>query len=149
MLKNRSVPANAVLPHVTYPNVADAVAWLTATFGFTEHYRYGEPGGTVQGAQMFFGDACIMLDLARPGRASPAQLGQRTQSLTVFVDDVDAHYQRTKAAGAKIVEELNETMYGERQYGVEDLGGHFWLFSQHVRDVSPDEWGATIARRRE
>ena len=77
----------------------------------------------------------------------PEQLGGGTQSLTVFVDDIDAHYRRTKAAGAKIVEELNETGYGERQYGVEDLDGHHWLFSKHARDVSPDEWGARIAAR--
>ena len=62
----------------------------------------------------------------------------------MFVEDVDSHFERTKLAGAKIVEDLHETIYGERQYGVEDLDGHHWLFSQHARDVSPDEWGATV-----
>jgi uncharacterized glyoxalase superfamily protein PhnB len=141
---NRSVPTNTVLPHVMYRNVADAIAWLTRTFGFTEHYRYGDPG-EISGAQMYLGNACLMLKRAGPGSASPAQLGYGTQSLTVFVDDVDAHFQRTKSAGAKILEELHETVYGERQYGVEDLDGHHWLFSQHARDLSPDEWGATIS----
>jgi uncharacterized glyoxalase superfamily protein PhnB len=147
MLKNRSVPADVVLPHITYRNVAEAMAWLTRVFGFIEHYRYGESEGTVQGAQMHLGEAWIMLNSARPGRTSPAQAGYETQSLTVFVDDVDAHFERAKAAGAKIVEDLHETAYGERQYGVEDLEGHHWLFSRHARDVSPDEWGATIAGR--
>jgi uncharacterized glyoxalase superfamily protein PhnB len=64
--------------------------------------------------------------------------------LTVFVEDVDAHYDRVRAAGAKIVEDINDTAYGERQYGVEDLEGHQWLFSRHVRDVSPPEWGAIV-----
>jgi uncharacterized glyoxalase superfamily protein PhnB len=91
------------------------------------------------------GDAWIMLSLAREGRASPTQAGVWTQSLTVFVDDVDAHFERTKSAGAKIAEDLNVTMYGERQYGVEDLEGHHWLFSRHARDVSPSEWGAVVA----
>ena len=63
------------------------------------------------------------------------------------MDDVDAHYRRAKAAGAKIVEELNETGYGELQYGVEDLEGHHWLFSQHARDVSPADWGAKVTDR--
>jgi uncharacterized glyoxalase superfamily protein PhnB len=144
MLKNRSVPADVILPHVTYQDVASAITWLTRVFGFTEHYRYGSPEGTVEGAQMHLGDAWIMLNSARPGRASPAQTGCVTQSLTVFVDDVDAHFNRVRSAGAKIVEDLNETMYGELQYGVEDLEGHRWLFSRHARDVSPDEWGASI-----
>jgi uncharacterized glyoxalase superfamily protein PhnB len=142
MLRNRSVPTDTMLAHITYQNVSDAIAWLTKTFGFIEHYRYGEP---VSGAQMHLGAAWIMLRSARPGEASPMQVGHSTQSLTVFVEDVDAHYQKTKSAGAKIVEELHETFYGERQYGVVDLEDHHWLFSRHARDVSPAEWGATIA----
>ncbi len=147
MLKNRSVPTDVVLPHIIYQNVAEALVWLTEAFGFAEHYRYGEPGGRVEGAQMSLGDAWIQLGSARPGRASPSQLGSCTQSLTVFVEDVDAHFRRAKAAGAQIVEDLNETVYGERQYGAEDLEGHPWLFSRHARDVKPEEWGATIYNR--
>src|SRR5215470_15188691 len=103
MLRNRSVPTDVVLPHIIYENVAEALAWLTIAFGFTEHYRYGDPDGPVNGAQMYLGDAWIQLGSARPGRASPAKLGSFTQSLTVLVTDVDAHYNRAKSAGAKIV----------------------------------------------
>ena len=136
-----------MLPHLVYENVTEALIWLTEAFGFMESFRYGEPGGPVQGAQMHLGNAWIMLGSVRAGRASPAQLGSRTQLLTVFVDDVDAHFNRAKSAGAKIVEELHETPYGERQFGVEDLEGHHWLFATHVRDVSPAAWGATIPER--
>jgi uncharacterized glyoxalase superfamily protein PhnB len=147
MIANRSVPVNTVLPHLVYRNVAEAIVWLTKTFGFAEYYRYGEPGGQVNGAQMHLGNAWIMLEQEREHRASPARVGYGTQSLTVFVEDVEAHFERAKAAGAKIVEELHETGYGELQYGVEDLDGHHWLFSRHARDVSPEEWGATVAKR--
>ncbi len=143
MIENRSVPTNTVLPHVVYQDVAEAIAWLTKTFGFSEHYRYGDP---ISGAQMHLGDAWIMLKCARAGSLSPAQLGYGTQSLTVFVGDVDGHFQKTKSAGAKILEEPHETVYGERQYAAEDLDGHHWLFSQHARDLSPDEWGAVISQ---
>src|SRR5215471_9385959 len=145
MISNRSVPTDTVLPHVVYPDVAEAIDWLTKTFEFTEHYRYGEPGGPVSGAQMLLGKAWIMLKRARPGSATPAQLGYGTQNLTVFLEDVDTHFQRAKSAGARIVEDLHETVYGERQYGAEDLAGHHWLFSRHARDVSPDQWGATVS----
>jgi uncharacterized glyoxalase superfamily protein PhnB len=132
-----------MLSHLVYEDVAEAIEWLTRTFGFSEHYRYGEPA---QGAQMHLGNAWIMVRTARPGSATPAQTGISTQSLTVFVEDVDGHFQRAKSAGAKIVEDLHETEYGERQYGVEDLAGHHWLFSRHARDVSPEEWGARVAK---
>jgi len=96
---------------------------------------------------MCLGEAWVMLDAADAGEKTPAELGYGTQSLTVFVHDVDAHYERAKSAGAMIVEDLHETTYGERQYGVRDLDGHHWLFSAHARDVSPTEWGATITTR--
>lgn len=143
MISNRSVPSEILLPHIVYRDVPQAISWLTRVFGFVEHYRYGDP---VSGAQMHLGNAWIMLRAARPGMATPAELGFGTQSLTVFVDDVDAHFENAKSAGARIVEALHETAYGERQYGVEDLDGHHWLFSKHARDVSPEEWGATPVR---
>jgi uncharacterized glyoxalase superfamily protein PhnB len=90
-MKNRSVPTDIILPHLVYQDIAAAIDWLTRTFGFAEHYRYGDPA---QGAQMHLGDACIMLSLAREGRKSPGQAGVWTQSLTVFVANVDAHFER-------------------------------------------------------
>ena len=96
---------------------------------------------------MRLGGAWIMLTPAEGGWATPAGAGLRTQSLTVFVDDVDGHFRRACAAGARIVEDLHETVYGERQYGAEDLDGHRWLFSQHARDVDPAQWGARVAGR--
>jgi uncharacterized glyoxalase superfamily protein PhnB len=112
-------------------------------FGFTEHYRYGDGP---QGAQMSAGRAAIQVRQAR-GERSPAQLGSGRQSLTIVVDDVDGHYARAKAAGAKILEEPHETTFGEYQYGVEDLDGHDWLFSRHARDLGPNEWGAATRKQ--
>jgi uncharacterized glyoxalase superfamily protein PhnB len=141
-MKNRSVPAEIVLPHLVYRNVSQACEWLARVFGFTEHYRYGDP---VSGIQMYLGDATIMITGPREGTDSPATLGCSTQSLTIFVADVDAHYAKAKREGAITFEEPHETVYGEWQYGAIDLDGHRWLFSRHARDVSPVEWGATIA----
>jgi uncharacterized glyoxalase superfamily protein PhnB len=142
MIENRSLPTDTVLPHVTYRDLAKAIAWLGKVFGFREHYRYGQP---LSGAQVHLGKACIMLNQEQEGRASPAQFGYGTQSLTVFVEDVEAHFQRAKAAGAKILEEPHETVYGEFQYAAEDLDRHHWLFSRHAKDLSPEDWGATVA----
>jgi len=146
MIRNRSVPVDSLLPHIVYRSVADALLWLTTVFGFVEHYRYGEAGGTISGAQLCLGNAWIMIHGIRAGSSTPRELGARTQMLSIFLDDVASHYDRTTSGGAKIVEELHETAYGELQYGVEDLDGHRWIFSQHVRDLSPSEWGATIKK---
>jgi uncharacterized glyoxalase superfamily protein PhnB len=124
-----------------YQDPVEACEWLTRVFGLRENFRYGEP---VSGVQVLFGQVCMMLHRANEGSLSPAELGYGTQTLTLIVDDVDAHYAKTIAEGATIVEELHETIYGERQYGVVDLAGHRWIFSRHARDANPAEWGATV-----
>lgn len=139
MTGNRSVPVDVVLPHVMYRELPAAIAWLSLVFGFTEHYHYGDP---MSGAQMYLGRAFLMVKQA--DHATPAQMGYGTQSLTLFVEDVEGHFARAKAAGATILEEPHETVYGEFQYAAEDLDGHPWLFSRHARDLSPADWGAVI-----
>ena len=142
MLHNRSVPVDEVLPHIVYKNLPLALQWLCSNFGFVEHYRYGEPLSGVQGR---IGNAYVMINAAKsPAQQSPSELGYGTQSLTIFVENVEEHYAKVRASGANIVEELHETVYGELQYGVRDLEGHLWLFSRHARDVDPAAWGATV-----
>ncbi len=142
MISNRSVPTEVVLPHINYRDVEQAVSWLNRKFGFVEHYRYGNP---VSGAQMRAGNAWIMVKQAGPSTPTPKELGFGTQSLTIFIEDVEAHFKHAKLSEVTIVEDLHETEYGELQYGAEDLAGHHWLFSCHAKDVSPEQWGATVS----
>ena len=142
MTFNRSVPTNTILPHIAYRDLEAALVWLSNAFGFVEHYRYGDP---LSGAQMRAGDAWIMLHRVRHENAVPKLCGFGTQSLTIFVADVESHYQRARSAGATILEEPHETVYGEFQYAAQDLDGHLWLFSRHARDLSPSQWDAEVS----
>jgi uncharacterized glyoxalase superfamily protein PhnB len=60
-------------------------------------------------------DAWIMVSRSRDRSTSPAQLGGKTQSLTVIVEELEAHFDRSGTNGTKIIEELHETVYGELQ----------------------------------
>jgi len=91
------------------------------------------------------GNAWIMLRRSRDGEATPRELGFGTQSLTIFIEDIQAHFERAKSGGVALLEDLHETEYGELQYAAEDLEGHHWLFSRHARDLSPDRWGARVS----
>ena len=74
-------------------------------------------------------------------RPSPAG-----DSVMVRVDDVDGHHEHARERGARIVRGPADYPYGERQYTVEDLGGHTWTFSQSIADVAPEDWGGTSHR---
>lgn len=143
MIRNRSVPTDTLIAHVGYRDLEQAIAWLHRAFNFVEHFRYGEPIG---GAQVRAGNAWIMLKALTPEARTPRELGYGTQSLTIFVDDVEAHCERARGAGATILEAPHTTVYGEFQYAASDLDGHLWVFSRHARDLSPSDWGATPAQ---
>jgi uncharacterized glyoxalase superfamily protein PhnB len=76
---------------------------------------------------------------------NPKHGGYTGSQVHVYVDDVEAHYERAKAAGAEIIQHPTDQEYGDRRYDAKDLEGHFWSFAQHVRDVAPEDWGAQVA----
>lgn len=135
---NRSAPPCSVIPVLTYPDVGDAVDWLTRVFGFVEHVRIGE-----HRAQLGLGDGALIVADATHGRRAPAADDASTHSVMVRVDDVEAHYQNALAAGAAILSEPTDHAYGERQYSADDPAGHHWTFTQSVADVPPEDWGGT------
>ena len=92
---------------------------------------------------MRLGNAWMILGSRSP--TDPVTEGRPPQSLVVFVADVDAHFERAGSSGARVLSRPSESVFGQRQCEVEDLDGHRWFFSQHVRDVSPEEWGASRA----
>jgi uncharacterized glyoxalase superfamily protein PhnB len=139
MRKNRSLPSPIIIPVLIYPDVRAAVAWLTTVFGFVERLRIGES----HRSQLSFGDGAIIVGDVRAER-KPPRVGEVTHSIVVRVEDVNAHFSRAKAQGAKIVMEPRDFEYGERQYTAEDLAGHQWTFSETLEDVDPTTWGGEL-----
>jgi uncharacterized glyoxalase superfamily protein PhnB len=136
---NRSIPRSAVIPVLIYPDVRDAVAWLSGAFGFAERVQIGEN----HRSQLAFGDGAVIVGDVRHDRRPP-RAGEVTHSVLVRVDSVDAHCERAKAHGATIVMEPADFEYGERQYTAEDPAGHQWTFSETLEDVAPEAWGGIL-----
>lgn len=134
--RNRSIPQATVIPVLVYPDVREAVAWLSSTFGFVERVRIGED----HRAQLSFGDGGVIVGDVR-GERRPPRPGEITHSVIVRVEDAHAHCEHARAHGARILMEPRDFEYGERQYTVEDLAGHQWTFSETLADVAPEEWG--------
>jgi len=147
MVVNRSAPKATVVPILVYEDVGQAIDWLCETFGFRERLRAGAPGGSVSHAQLDIGEGAIMLGRQGAEFRSPRP-NEVSQYVTVHVENVDQHFEHTRQCGARILKPPTDMPFGERQYTVEDLGGHRWTFSQSVADVAPEAWGATLAKPR-
>ena len=129
-----------------YTEAAKAIDFLVDAFGFEVRIRVVGENGRIEHSELTFGEGLVMVgDVAGregkyPCRRSPSQLdGVNTQSLFVYVDDVESHFARAVAAGARVHSPLATVDYGEehwadRGYECEDPGGHHWWFAQRLRD---------------
>ena len=122
-----------VIPTMRYRDAARALDWLCRAFGFEKRLVVPGPDGTIAHAELTFGNGMVMLGSMRDDDfgqlvKTPADLGATTQSAYVVVADVDAHYERAKAAGAEVVLDIEDKPYGGRGYTCRDPERHVWNF---------------------
>ena len=124
------MPQN-VYPYLNYRDAPAAIDWLEQAFGFERGLVVDEPGGIIAHAQLSLDGGVIMLATAREGRKTPVDTAGNHGGLYVAIEDVDAHCERARAAGATITREPNDTEYGSREYGAIDPEGHEWSFGTY------------------
>lgn len=122
-----------------------AIDWLCKAFGFEVRLKVEGDEGQVVHSELTYGDGVIMVGGKKSADdkfaflTSPRAVGgKNTQTLMVYVDDVEAHCKRAQEAGAKITDPVSLHDYGEaywadKSYGCEDPEGHNWWFTQRVR----------------
>lgn len=129
----REATAPTVCPTLRYKDAKAAVAFLVEAFGFTEVAVHEGADGTVQHAELAYGNGVVMLGSERSGtafsRVAP-ELGR--SSIYVVVADTDAHHERAVAAGAEIVLPLTDQDYGSRDYTARDPEGNLWSFGTYA-----------------
>jgi MerR family transcriptional regulator, thiopeptide resistance regulator len=130
------VAATSVIPVLVYEDIQAAHDFLVATFGFASGGVFRAEDGSVVHAEVRAGDQPIWLHRVSPEHemASPTGASASHGGLDVMVPDVDAHFARTKAAGARIDRAPGDQDYGLREYGARDLEGHRWWFASPLAD---------------
>ncbi len=128
----------SIYPRLAYRDEAAALEFLTRAFGLTERReaRMEHPEGML--AWLEVGDGVVMIGRAgeaHHGLQSPLDTGMTTAMVNVYVHDIDAHYTRAKAEGARIVMELEDMFWGDRRYEALDPEGQRWHFAQRLSDI--------------
>ena len=103
-----------VMPYLLYEDSDAALEFLVSAFGFTEKMRLTGDDGRINHAEVSIGDGVIMFGTPEGDYKNPNELGGRTGNIYVYVDDVDAHYEHAKQAGATIAREPEDQFYGDR-----------------------------------
>ena len=132
---------------VTYRDSKAAFRWLEEAFGFEPLFVLLDEAGNLAHSEMGFGDSVVMVGTEwSDDHRSPANVGgKNTQSIHVQLaagEDIDAHCERARGAGAVVIAEPQTQFYGDRTYRAKDGEGHIWTFGVTVEAKSSDEWDA-------
>lgn len=143
MSEQAAPPTPSLAPYLFYDDVARAARFMEEAFGFTVVFTSpdaGDEGGGLAHAQLAHGSGLIMVGHAGGGGLglvkSAGALGALHAAVYVFVDDVDAHCERARAAGAKVLVEPANQPWGDRMYGAVDPEGQFWMFAKRVASAA-------------
>jgi PhnB protein len=134
-----------VTPYLCVDGASAAIEFYAQVLGTTERMRMATPDGKVSHAELQLGASLIMLadEFPEIGVRSPKAFGGSPVTLSVYVEDVDAVFERAQRAGAKVLRPLEDQFYGDRSGQFEDPFGHRWSVASRIEDVSPEE----MARR--
>ncbi|MFZ2162403.1 MAG: VOC family protein [Sideroxyarcus sp.] len=129
---------HSITPYLSVVNAVSAIKFYQQAFGAKVIGRISMPDGKVGHAELQVGDSKLMLAEEMPmwGNKSPATLGGSAVGIALYVNDVDATFQRALQAGATVVEAVKDQFYGDRSGTLTDPYGHKWHILTHIEDVS-------------
>jgi uncharacterized glyoxalase superfamily protein PhnB len=117
----------SITPYLHPRGAETLVDFLERAFGAEEAFSQRASDGTILHAKLRIGDSIVELAEAR-GSIEPMPC-----TLLLYVNAVDAAYDRALAAGATAIEPPAEQPYGERRAGVRDPHGNVWYVSAPTR----------------
>ena len=136
-----------VTPYLIVDGAGAAIDFYTSVLGATERMRMPAPGDKVGHAELQVGESVIMLADEAPevDARAPRSVGGTPVSLLVYVEDVDATFERAVQAGAEALRPPEDRFYGDRTGSFQDPFGHRWDVATHVEDVPADEMEERMA----
>lgn len=132
----------SIIPALCYENPKAALDWLQKAFGFWIDMVIEDAEGNPVHSELRHGAGLIMVGGEwSEDTKSPASVGRKcTQTVHVHVDeDIDAHCENARKAGAEIIVEPATQFYGDRTYRARDPEGHIWTFGQTVKVMTAEE----------
>ena len=140
---------HTLTPHLVCAGAAAAIDFYVKAFGAIEQGRLPGPDGKLMHAMIRIGDSPLMLvdEMPEWGALGPKALKGSPVTIHLYVENVDAAVARAVDAGAKITMPVADMFWGDRYGKIEDPFGHQWSLATHIRDVSPEEMQAAMAKQ--
>jgi PhnB protein len=134
---------SSINAYLSVKNAEKAIEFYKKVFGAKEVGRITMPDGTVGHVDLDIGNSRIMLaeENEQWGNRSPASIGGSPVSLCLYVENVDAVFERALKEGAKVKGDMTvkDQFYGDRSGSLIDPFGHEWTIMTHIEDVTFEE----------
>ncbi len=132
---------HTLTPFLTVRDAARAIEFYKNAFGAVDRGAVKGPDGKIMHAEMMIGDSIIMLSDEFPefGTLSPQSTGGAGMGLHIYLDGVDAAFDRAVKAGAEVEMPVMDQFWGDRYGKLKDPFGHHWSIATHTKDLSLDE----------
>jgi uncharacterized glyoxalase superfamily protein PhnB len=139
MTENKLWQAPTIVPVLVYDDVPRSVDWLCKAFGFRERADARLTGEGFCRAWLDYGDGQVVLTTPHQGLQSPSS-GAAAHAIKMYVEDLDAHCEGARAAGAQIITEPEIGFWGGRRYEARDPEGHLWNFAEAGGELDASLW---------
>lgn len=135
-------------PYLMVRGAAAAIKWYAEALGASEVLRLEDASGHIMHAEIRIGDSPVMLadEFPDEGYVAPQTLGGSPVLLLVYVDDVDAVFERAIASGAVEKKPVSDQFDGDRRGSLVDPFGHIWLLASRLEEVSVDDMKKRFAK---
>jgi PhnB protein len=130
---------HTITPSLISKNAAQAIEFYKKAFGAVERSRMPMPDGKIGHAELKIGDSIFFIADEFPGMGAVAPTSMGGFYLFLYVEDVDAVFNRAVAAGAQVTMPVQDQFWGDRFGKVSDPFGYQWGIATHKEDVSPEE----------
>ena len=117
---------------INVENIDTVIAFVKEVFDATERDRFNMPDGSTIHVEVTIGDSVLILGPVERHGSYPAKI-------FVYVEDVDATYNKALAAGAESVSEPEDQFFGQRVARAKDNSGNLWVIATQTEIVSSEE----------
>ena len=133
---------NTLTPYLIVDGADDAIAFYQKALGAEVVDVSKMPDGKVMNAQLRIGNSMLMLNDEWPeyGAIGPKKVGNTSVTIHMYVEDVDAAWQRAVDAGMEVSMPLGDQPWGDRYGSLKDPYGHSWSMATHKEEVSQEEF---------
>jgi PhnB protein len=132
---------HTITPHLTVRDADKAIEFYKKAFGAEVLHVAHTPDGKVMHAALRIGDSMLMLndEFLEFGTLSPLSFGGSGVIVHLYLENVDAAFERAVSAGVTVKMPLMDQFWGDRYGMVVDPFGHKWSLAAHIRDMSQEE----------